>query len=363
MPYYDDMPQSARHRRKRRSRRRGKLRGVMILAGLVLGVLVVTLGAIKLYGAAFAQEADDTGEMTQLAAPAAAEEKPPVAQTSEEPEPISAGYTLSRSKQTVTLNEEIQSEYALLVDRDSGEIIGEKNSESIINPASMTKILTLLVAAEQIEKTDGTFTMTREIADYCFSNECSVVGYEVGEEIPVIELFYGCILCSGADACLALTELACGSHEQFVELMNEKLQELGLWETAHFTNCVGVYDEEHFCSVGDMAKLMKAVLENDFCKEIMSTAVYMSVPTREHPEGQVLSNWFLRRIEDQDTGEMTVSCGKTGYVPESGHCAVSFGEDAGGKGYICVTGKGSSSWQVIYDHVYLYGMCETGADG
>ena len=196
--------------------------------------------------------------------------------------------------------------------------------------------------------------MTREIADYCYTNECSVVGYEVGEEIPIIELFFGCILCSGADACLALAELASGSHDAFLDLMNIKIQELGLSETTHFTNCVGIYDEEHYCTVEDMALLMRAAIEDDFCKSVLSTAVYTSEATDEHPEGQVLSNWFLRRIEDQGTGDITVSCGKTGYVPESGNCAVSYGETSTGSGYICVTGNGSSSWQVIYDHAALY---------
>lgn len=265
-----------------------------------------------------------------------------------------AEYAFTNSLSAILLDTEIQSEYAVLVDLDAGTIIAEKNSAAIINPASMTKILTLLVAAENISETEGTFTMTREIADYCYSNECSVVGYEVGEQIPIIELFYGCILCSGADACLALAELTSGAHDAFVELMNEKVQELGLSETTHFTNCVGIYDENHHCTVQDMALLMKVVLENSLCKEIMSTAVYTSSPTEEHPEGQVLSNWFLRRIEDQETGGITVSCGKTGYVPESGNCAVSYGKAENGSDYICVTGNGSSSWQVIYDHATLY---------
>ena len=256
--------------------------------------------------------------------------------------------------EAVLLTEEVQSEYAILLDADTGTVIAEKNMDERMYPASMTKVLTLLVAAEHLPHSGGTFTMTRAIADYCFVNECSVVGYEVGEKIPLSELFYGCIMCSGADACLALAELSAGSHEAFVEWMNEKLGELGLSGTMHCTNCVGVFDEEHYSTARDMALVMKAALEDEFCREVLSRHILTSEPTEEHPDGQVLSNWFLRRIEDQDTGTVTVACGKTGYVPESGSCAVSYGENESGGRYICVTGKSASSWQTIYDHAALY---------
>ena len=75
----------------------------------------------------------------------------------------------------------------------------------------------------------------------------------VDETVPVRELFYGTILSSGADAALGLATYVAGSQEAFVALMNEKLEELGIADTAHFTNCVGLYDEAHKCTVSDMA--------------------------------------------------------------------------------------------------------------
>lgn len=70
--------------------------------------------------------------------------------------------------------------------------------------------------------------------------------------------------------------------------------------------------------------------------------------------GQILSNWFLRRIEDKDTGGIEVTGAKTVYVVESGNCAASCGETADGRRYICVTADAYSSWRAIYDHVALY---------
>ena len=233
-------------------------------------------------------------------------------------------------------------------------ILAEKDADAIISPASMTKVLTLLVAAEHVTDLDDTFTMTIDITDYCYVNGCSVVGLEVGETVSIRELLYGTILPSGADAALGLAVYVAGSHEAFVELMNEKLEELGLSDTAHFTNCVGLYDENHQCTVYDIAMIMKAAMDNDLCREVLNARKYETAPTPEHPDGQVLSNWFLRRIEDRFTGDFQIVGAKTGYVVQSGSCAASCGQDADGKLFICVTGDASSSWRAIYDHTALY---------
>lgn len=348
----DYTPPVRRHRRRRRRRLKKHYR-VLLAVLCILLMLGIGKGIASLFshGEAVVPETPDQLDVSVMTPPPA--ESAPM----EEEEPDDPPYALVVSGDTVQLGDELPSEYAVLIELNTGKILAEKNSQAVINPASMTKILTLLVAAEQITDTDGAFTMTREVADYCFSNECSVVGYEVGEVIPLKELFYGCILCSGADACLGLAEIAAGTHEAFVELMNQKVKELGLSETTHFTNCVGLYDEEHYCTVRDMALLLKAALENPYCREVLSTPVYLSESTPEHPEGQVLSNWFVRRMEEQKTGNIRVLCAKTGYVPQSGNCAASYGEDGAGNGYLCVTGKAYSSKQVIYDHAELYRTC------
>ena len=134
----------------------------------------------------------------------------------------------------------------------------------------------------------------------------------------------------------------------------DKLEELGIADTAHFTNCVGLYDEAHKCTVSDMAVILEAAMDNDLCREVLGARTYETLPTADHPEGQILSNWFLRRIEDKDTGGIEVTGAKTGYVVESGNCAASCGETADGRRYICVTADAYSSWRAIYDHVALY---------
>ncbi|MCM1188703.1 MAG: serine hydrolase [bacterium] len=275
------------------------------------------------------------------------------------PDPFSA----AADENTAGFPQEVISEYGILIDVEDERIVAQREGMTRMSPASMTKILTVLTAADALKISgedwqslsvlEEKFTITIEITDYSFVNECSNVGFEVGEEVTVRDLFYGTVLPSGADAALGLACFVAGSHEAFVELMNEKLEELGLADTTHFTNCVGLYDKEHYTTVYDMAVILKTAADNPFCREVLSARTYNTSPTEQHPEGLLISNWFLRRIEDKDThGE--VLCGKTGYILQSRSCAASLAADGNGREYICVTGGSSGTKNCINDHVRLY---------
>jgi len=136
-------------------------------------------------------------------------------------------------------------------------------------------------------------------------------------------------------------------------MMNEKVEELGISGSTHFTNCIGIYDDDNYSTAADMAVIMNAAINNPLCYKVLSRHTYTTTKTSYHPDGIIVSNWFLRRIEDkQPTG--TVICGKTGFVNQSLNCAVSYAEDESGKGYICCTGFAHGGWKAIGDHVSLY---------
>lgn len=275
------------------------------------------------------------------------------------------GYEAVETPQTITIpnmNEKdqdkegyIDSGHIILINENTGEIVAQKGSKEIINPASMTKVLTVLVAAEHLkpEDYDQKVKITLDITDFVYQNDCSAVNFSLNEKVPVRDLFYGTILPSGADAAIALTNYVAGSQEAFVQMMNDKLAELGLSETAHFTNCVGLYDKNHYCTVYDMAVIMKAALENDFCRDVLSKHTYTTTKTKKHKKGITISNWFLRRIEDHPCGG-TVLCAKTGFVTESLNCAVSYELSSGGTPYVLVTAKAHGGWRCIFDHVAIY---------
>lgn len=271
--------------------------------------------------------------------------------------PASVNYGFKVTENIAEIPEEVGSSYALLVDVDNGTVVAGRDYDTQMNPASMTKILTLLVAVENIDlsKLDtDTEEITQEIANYVWQNQMSQVGWQIGDTPTIRSLLYGTILPSGADAAQALAIYTAGSEEAFVELMNKKLAELGISDTAHFTNAVGAYDEDHYCTALDMATILRAAIDNELCREVLSCHYYEVPPSGgEDSQAIGISNWFLRRIEDKDThGE--VVCAKTGYVGEAGFCCASYQESDDGGRYICVTADGAGIWPCIYDHVDIY---------
>ena len=278
---------------------------------------------------------------------------------------FAAGYDLRKTKATQTIRDELfpdkyafGSKYAIVVDLDHNEVLAQKDAEVRMNPASMTKILTILVAAERVDLSrldTDTFPVDADLAVYSYVNDFSSVGWVEGDAPTIRDLFYGCILPSGADAAVGLAEYTAGSQENFVKLMNDKCSQLGIGKTTHFTNCVGLFDANHYSTCHDMAVIMKAALENTFCREVLSAHTYTTKPMKESPEGEVLSNWFLRRIEDKDT-HGTVRSAKTGFVKESGCCAASYQIANSGAHTMVVTADTYSVWKCIYDHVALYAL-------
>lgn len=270
---------------------------------------------------------------------------------------LNESYDFKTTKETVGVPDDLDSEYAVLVDLKKGTVISGRDYETPINPASMTKVLTLLVAVENIDtsKLDtDTYEIHTGITDYVFTNQMSQVGFDIGDTPSIRSLLYGTILPSGADAALALAEYTAGSEEEFVALMNKKLKELGISDTAHFTNVVGAFDDDHYCSALDMATIMRAAIDNELCRDVLSCKYY-EVPRSLDEDAEVIgiSNWFLRRIEDKDT-HGTVVGGKTGFTNEAGNCAVSYQVSDDGGHYICVTAQAPGGWPCIYDHVELY---------
>ena len=302
-------------------------------------------------------EEEAAAEASRKAAEEAAAEEASRKAAEETAAAVKVDYSFKVPESIAEIPEEVGSSYALLVDVDSGTIVAGRDYDTVMNPASMTKILTLLVAVENIDlsKLDtDTEEITQEISNYVWQNQMSQVGWQIGDTPTIRSLLYGTILPSGADAAQALAIYTAGSEEEFVDLMNKKLADLGISDTAHFTNVVGAYDEDHYCTALDMATILRAAIDNELCREVLSCHYYEVPPSGGEDSSAIgISNWFLRRIEDKDThGE--VVCAKTGYVGEAGFCCASYQESDDGGRYICVTADGAGIWPCIYDHVNIY---------
>ncbi len=351
-----------------RLKRKRQIRTRLTAFGLTFALVVIVVTSMVIRhnskDKSEAQEIDSSAEISQVEIVDTVlqesetiekeEEESPFLSPSEDSASFFEGYSVDiPDNASYISSENVLSNYALLVNLDTGKVVASKEGTVRINPASMTKILTLLVAAENITDLEDTFEMTQEIGDFVFKNDCSAVAFSVGERVTVKDLLYGTILPSGGDAAMCLAEYVAGSQEAFVDMMNAKLDELGISSTAHFTNCIGIYNENHYCTLLDMAMILKAAEENALCHEVLGSRVYTTSQTTEHPEGITVSNWFIRRIEDKDTHGV-VRGAKTGFVAQSGCCGASYQVSNDGTHYICVTADAWSSWRCIYDHVEIY---------
>lgn len=253
----------------------------------------------------------------------------------------------------MTLKPEVNANFAILIDADAGLVVAEKNGSAKMYPASMTKVMTLLVACEHITDLNEKLEITQDIVDYVKKEGASNCGFKAGEQVTMLDLLYGLILPSGADAALALVRRIAGSEEQFVVLMNQKAQQLGISATTHFTNCTGLYNDNHYSTAEDMAIIMRAASQNSVAATILTTRSYTTQANNKRTTGLSFSNLFLKRIDTQTTGGQ-VNFAKTGYVAKAGNCAVSYFTAASGRHYICVTGKTSGAWNVVSAHAALY---------
>ena len=268
-------------------------------------------------------------------------------------------YYAREDENSLTLDKELYSKSAILIDFATNTVLAEKNPDEKIYPASMTKIMTALVASEHVENWDDTFTMTQDVIDPLYKAGASLAGFTAGETVTLRDLLYGALLPSGAEATAALAIYSAGSEEAFTELMNEKAKELGL-TTAHFVNNSGLHDAEHYCTVRDMAVILRAALENQACREALSSMHYTTTATVQNPEGLTLTDKFLYRVSKKDQKGSDILGAKTGYTAEAGNCCASYGVSPGGRTCLVVTANAQTSWLTIDDHITLY---STYADG
>lgn len=277
-----------------------------------------------------------------------------VTENTEETEKVEI-YRAESTPQTVELGEAIESPHAILIDEQAKTIIAQKNPYEKMYPASMTKVMTVLVACENIspEDLDKTVPVSREATDYSYVNGCSAAGFDENELVTVRDLLYGTILPSGGEAAYQLALYIAGSMESFVAMMNDKAQQLGLAQTTHFANSVGIFDEQNYTTAYDMAVIMETALSNEMSREVITTHVYKTSVTEQHPEGITLVNKFFRKIKDEKCGG-TVLGAKTGFVNESGNCAVSYEQSASGRTYICVTAGAHGAMNCVENHEAIY---------
>lgn len=239
----------------------------------------------------------------------------------------------------------------ILMEESTGTILYEKNMDEAHYPASITKIMTTLLALE-----NGNLSDMVTFSDDAINNtEGSGIARDYGEQMTLEQCLYGVMLESANECAYAVAEHVGGTVENFVDMMNAKAKELGCTNT-HFANPHGLQDENHYTTAHDMALIAQAAYRNETFRIIIGTKMYTIPPTNKHAEETVLRNHhdMLCTYHNANRKYLYPYCvgGKTGYTATANSTLVTYAEKDG-MTLICVVMNTQSPNQFI-DTVNLF---------
>lgn len=201
---------------------------------------------------------------------------------------------------------------AIMIEASTGEILFQKNKDEKLAPASMTKMMSMLLIMEEIENGNLKWNEMITTSEKASSMGGSQIFLKVGEKMTVEDLLKGVAIASGNDAVVALAERVSGSEEQFVKRMNTRAQDLGLKNT-NFINATGLTADNHYSSAYDMSLIAKELVKHEKILEFTSTYEdYLRKDTKS-PFWLVNTNRLVRFKEGVDGL-------KTGFTDEAGYC-------------------------------------------
>jgi len=269
----------------------------------------------------------------------------------------SATYAIHLEKNNDELLETVANIYSknmILVNLDNGKVIGEICGEDRIYPASLTKIMTTIVCLEQLADLSETITLEEGMFNELYEEGASMAGFSPDDKVKAIDLLYGVMLSSGADAAVGLANKISGTEEDFVKLMNREAEKLGM-ENTHFVNCTGLHDDAHYSTLEDLVKLLQYALKNDIFREIFTTKTHVT------SGGLTLTSTMFEKLEVWQMNNEYILGGKTGYTGEAGLCLASIAE-INGNHYLLITAnaKGSSNTEPyhIQDAISIFNSIE-----
>lgn len=219
---------------------------------------------------------------------------------------------------------QVYSKAAIVMEASTGAILYSKNIHETYYPASITKILTSLIAIEQSSLSE-IVTFSKE-AIFNVDLDSSRIGIDVGEQLTMEQSLYGILLASANEVSYGIAEHVAGDVDSFAKLMNEKAAQLGATDS-HFVNPHGLPDPNHYTSAYDMALISREAINNDTFRKISSTSTYTIPPTNIQKEARPLTNHH-KFIKGTIPFEGALG-GKTGYTSEANYTLVTYAERNG----------------------------------
>jgi len=249
---------------------------------------------------------------------------------------------------SVSANIELNSKNAIMYNLNDDEIIYEKDINEIKKIASLTKIMTCIVAIENSDL-DSYVTVTSKA--FVGLNGYAQAGFKVGDKVTIRDLLYGLMLPSGAETANMLAISIAGSNDELVKMMNDKAKELNLNNT-HFSNTIGVDEDDNYSTVYDLAILLKYALKNDDFKEIYDANEYTTT------NGFILKKTLLKYAKNNNLDASIITGSKTGYTEEAGYC-LSSTATINDIDYLLITIDADSYASYIEDAINIYDYYST----
>ena len=217
------------------------------------------------------------------------------------------------------LGKNLYSTNYIFLDADTGQVLSAKKQDEQISIASLTKMMTVLLAIENSSSLNQTVTITDEMIDGLYEEQASVAGYVTGDTATVLDLCYAAAIPSAADAANALAIQIGGSFEKFYQMMNDKAAQLGMNHTV-FKSAHGLDRDGQYSTVEDVSKLLRYALQNPTFKEIFSTKEHTTQATTYYPFGIPLASTIWAYADTYGYNLANLSGGKTGYTLQAGRC-------------------------------------------
>ena len=222
-------------------------------------------------------------------------------------------------------NFSVDAKAALLLDLNTGRTVYEQDADVRVYPASLTKIMTCLIALENGNLSD--VITVDESALSGLDQDSSVVGLQVGEKMTLENLLYCMMVSSGNDAANVVAEYIAGSVADFVRMMNERAYALGCKDT-HFNNPHGLHDESHYTTARDLAIITQAALKSENFRQIVATAEYTIPESTLGPEHDLkTTNMLIYNSTGNSLYYSRATGVKTGYTSAAGRCLIATAED------------------------------------
>lgn len=249
---------------------------------------------------------------------------------------------------------DVASESAIVMDEDTGTILYAKNENLSQYPASITKIMTALLAVENGNMSD--IVTYSEAAIYNVERGSSGIARDVGEQMTLEQCLYAMLLESCNSSAYAIAEHIGGTYDNFIKMMNDKAKELGCTNT-HFNNANGLPDENHYTSAFDMALISREAFKNETFRTIIGTRNYTIPPTNKHDEVTPLNNHHEMLHYYKTNKYLYDYClgGKTGYTTQANSTLVTFAKKDN-MTLVCVV-MNTQSPNHYYDTTNLFNYC------